>query len=178
MGSRTPRMTEIDVNDTKIEVRLPLPLDVAASITSAFGCLWPNAVIETKASNSGYLTMRIPHDDRCETKRAATKIRAAKTYLESEIEACVRGFHKDGSMRADATAYLGRTMGAAARAAFEDNEAAINYIEMTVHDPETNRAFVIAAAKSAEQTPSALHKAALARIEVLEEQMTECGECR
>lgn len=166
-------MNDINVDDTKIEVRLPLPLDVAASITSAFGCLWPNASIETKASNGGYLTLRIPHDDRCKTKRAATKIRAAKTYLESEIESCVRGFSEDGSMRADAPAYIGHTMGAACRAAFEDNEAAINYIEMTVHDPVTNQAYVITAARSESQTPSALHKKALARIAELEQQVAE-----
>ncbi|MBJ7481773.1 hypothetical protein ACU5JM_09590 [Rhodococcus erythropolis] len=166
-------MSDINVDDTKIEVRLPLPLDVAASITSAFGCLWPNAVIDTKASNSGYLTMRIPHDDRCKTKRAATKIRAAKTYLESEIEACVRGFDTDGSMRADATAYLGHTMGAAARAAFEDNAEAINYLEMTVQDRDTNKVYVITAARSESQTPSALHKQALSRIAELESRITE-----
>lgn len=161
-------VSTVDVDDTIIQVRLPLPLDVVASITTAFGHLWPNGAIDTTASNRGNLTMRIPHDDRCRTKRAATKIRADKTYLESAIESEVHGFDKGGSLRASATEYIAKSIGAAARAMFEDNPEAVNYMEMTVRDPETGHAYVITAAKSKDQTPSALHKKALERIAELE----------
>lgn len=164
-------MSEVDVEDTIIKVQLPLPMDVASSIMNAFGHLWPNGGIDTTASNHGYLTMRIPHDDRCRTKRVATKIRADKTYLESAIEAEVRGFDKDGSLRATATEYIARSIGAAARAMFEDNPEAVNYMEMTVHNPESGNSYVITAAKSDGQTPSALYKKSLERIAELEAQL-------
>ena len=166
-------MTTVEVDDTYIEVGLPLPVDVVATITRVFGTVWKDAVIDLTGQHGRGLVIKIPHDSRCRTKAAAKKIRAAKTYLESEIEAQVRGFDKDGSLRADATAYIGRTIGAAARAAFEDNDLAVNYLEMQVSDPVTGKRYVITAAKSAPQLPAALHSEAKQRIAELEAELTQ-----
>lgn len=76
---------------------------------------------------------RIPHDDPA-GKRSARRIRAAKTYLEDETEATIRG-----------------SSPAAARATFEST---VNFIEMPLHDTETGARYVVTVAKGANRIPA------------------------
>lgn len=124
--------------------------------------LWPNGAIDTTQPHG--LHLRIPHDDRCRNKRSARRIRAAKTYLDDETEATVRGFDQDGSLRARAPEHLTRILAAAARATFEDTAAAVNFVEMPLQDTETGARHVVTVAKGADRTPAALLKQAQARI--------------
>ena len=159
-------MAEIAVDDTEIHIAHELPLDVAASLINACSVLWPNGSIDTTRGHG--LHLRIPHDDRCRDEASAREIRVAKTYLESEIESLVRGFNPDGSLRGSAPEFLAHTMGAAARAMFEDTAGAVNFVEMPLEDTTTGNRYVITVAKGASRTPAALLKEAQARIAELE----------
>lgn len=146
-------MADVAVDDTEIHIAHELPLDVATSLINACSVLWPNGSIDTTRGHG--LHLRIPHDDRCRSTRVARKIRAAKTYLEDETEATVRGFDPDGSLRGRAPEHLARILGAAARATFEDTAGAVNFVEMPVEDTRTGNRYVITVAKGADRTPAA-----------------------
>lgn len=151
----TTTQSGVEVGPTTLRIALPLPLDVVASVTAALGVLYPDAVIDT-TGGSDELVFRFPHDSRCRTKTSAAKIRSAKTYLQEETEAMVLGFAPDGSFRTEAPRYLAATVAAAARAAFEDEPAAENFLEFKVHDEETGQCFVVTARRSAGKDPAEL----------------------
>jgi len=168
----TTTQSGVEVAPTTLRIALPLPLDVAASVTSAVGTLYPDAVIATSGGRDE-LVFRFEHDSRCRTKASAAKIRAAKTYLQDETEAMVLGFAPDGAFRTDAPRHIAATMAAAARAAFEDEPAAENFLEFKVHDDDTGQCFVITTRRSAGQEPAELLAQARNQIAALTAQRDE-----
>jgi len=162
----TTTQSGVEVGPTTLRITLPLPLGVAASVTSAVGALYPDAVIDT-TGGSDELVFRFPHDSRCRTKTSAAKIRAAKTYLQEETEAMVLGFAPDGAFRTEAPRYIAVTLAAAARAAFEDEPAAENFLEFKVHDDDTGQCFVVTARRSAGKEPAEMLTQARAQIVTL-----------
>lgn len=148
------------LDDTLVELALPLPADVLVTLTRLIGLAYNDVMIETTGRRPDHMSLRIPHDSRCRTRTSAKKIRAAKEHLEDEHEAILKRFGPGGEMSLIAPQHLASTLIAGARTIFSDNPDAENYIEYDVYDKEDHQPYLVTVARGKNRTPHQLRLAA------------------
>jgi hypothetical protein len=140
------------MTERRIEIRYPLPLDVAAALTNAIGTMWPDAKIDTRTSDA--LAIILP---------AKTPKRVSKKALRAEADI--------PDPDSEVTRFDGQTLTATTpreiSACLADlgyqlltaTEGAENYVEMEASDLDGKR-IVFSVAWSKAQTPHHLRQAA------------------
>lgn len=167
------------MGDVEVRIGLPLPLDVASTITRAFATLWPGGHFDQKRSPSGREMVAVIGDDDRMTRATKKNLAAAKVHSEDvTLEGLLVAWDPDGS--------LGLTLPEVARerlaeicVALLSNSDAPNYLETPVEAPDGTR-YAVAACRSMGQTPHELRlkaererDAALAEVEQLRAELAE-----
>ena len=156
------------MTDFKIEIRLPLPLDIAGTLTNLIGTCYPSARI---ATNSADLTILISNTDR---KRKVNKRTAAAAKISTDdptAEGFISAIHDDGAT-IGLPEVASRNL-AGWCATWLESYPDANYLETTATDPETGRRYVIIACNSPAQTPHALRQAAEDKLTAVRAELLE-----
>jgi hypothetical protein len=154
----------------RIDVALPLPMEVAGTLMTLIGTAWPDARVDTNGRHGYGLSMLV--DPRVKpkrvTKKAAAEIKAANDPEGAE-GATFDGFSSDGE---GVTAHVGTPeeialfIGGMVHDMLSQVEGATNYFEWQVHTESGDR-YVLAAGRSKGQTPGALLAEAKAHVKAL-----------
>lgn len=162
----------------RIEVRLPLPLNVAAALQSAVGTIWPDAMIEPAGVGRMIFAVPYPEPPARTAEEIAENLREVAATLEEQNAdqtdtgtPRLHGIDKDGTLTllTDPTAYT-QVLGWAALSMLTAVEGAANYVEQVVHVPDDlikqghPGQVVFTAAWSKGQTPAALRQKAEADL--------------
>lgn len=154
---------------TQIRIALPLPLEVAAALSSAIGTMWPTAVIKADTHS---LVMEIPRRPAKRPSKKTLRDMLAALMDDSDPEAALVRWNADGpSIALDHKDEAWQALATWALVALT-SEGAPNFVEQTFHaiEPDgTERTFAVTAAWSTGQTPSELLHAANSRIADLED---------
>lgn len=150
----------------RIEVRAPLPMDMAGTIMQLIGTAYPSARIDTRAGFDTAIAMLVdPHERaRRVTKKDARALRARNEAGGDDIEgAQFQGFDGD-SLLITPPSELQLFLGEIAHRIFtgyeEDaGEPLLNYLEWQVATPAGD-GYVLCVARSKQQTPHALRERA------------------
>ncbi|MGX1809741.1 hypothetical protein ACWIGI_28805 [Nocardia sp. NPDC055321] len=149
-----------------VDIGLPLPLDVSATLMKTIGTVYPGAMIDTNPHGYGreMLRMRIPNDDRYRNEAARVEIRAAKQHLETERDEILTGVREGISVATPKE--IKYQVGLLATRMFADNPGAVNYLEMEmqVGDPDTGEQFVLTVQRKAGKSAHQLRVEAEAEV--------------
>ncbi|MFE3052344.1 hypothetical protein [Nocardia sp. NPDC059239] len=160
-----------------VDIGLPLPMDVFATLFKVIDIAYPGAVVETNAGPAGYgpevMRIRIPEAARYKNVRARKKIEAAKAHLETEREGMLTSL-RDGISVATPEE-IKQEVGLLATRMFADNPSAKNYLEMEmwVRDPDTGERFVLNVRRASGKTPHQLREEAEAEVARLRERVED-----
>ncbi len=157
---------------TKIEIGLPLPIDVASTLMSTISVVYPGAMIRTDGRDRT-ITMTIPNTGR----RATIPKRKVKAALVTADENAEANLHNVGEVDGQLSVDLGLPEAmslelAHIAAGMLSAEGTVNYLEAECRDGDGNR-YVVCAARSQGQTPHALRLAAEKRAEMAEARLAE-----
>lgn len=150
----------------RVDLGLPLPIDVASTIGNLIDAAYPGTVIDTTA---GYGVMRLLlPEHRGRAKKVNRRAVAAAVVEPSELPLEVTGWQPtEGGVQASFSApeQLVCAMLRLVKSVLDGTDGAVNYVEQEVVDREApyNR-YVVIAARSSGQTPHALRQAAEARL--------------
>lgn len=158
-------MTETPLNSTDVEIRLPLPLDLAGTLLNLIGAAYPKAQVRMSGS---HMTVAIDPADRIPDGDL-------ETYLESFTPSMLEPGVGETLLQRDgvsAPEWLAHVLGEIAQAALDN---APNYIEAPLRLTATSGEMVMTVARSEGQTPHALRMAAEARVSQLEDKLKDLG---
>lgn len=131
MSDRAP-----DDAAVEITVNLPLPVDVAATLTRAIGAIWPNSTMDM-GNYSSRMTFRISAADRLADNLELDEVRQARIAMREELEGTITGIGAGEVRGIPAEDYLNYV--AALAEAFLDEHGAANYVEQTLIVPDGRR---------------------------------------
>jgi hypothetical protein len=154
---------------TDIRIELPLPMDITGTLLKIIGLTWPGAVIKQEKNSRDWdrhLVVGIPNAQRHKTPKAAEKYVKRKEYLNANADAAITGLDPSG-VSFGWPEWLARSWVAMAMDCWEKFPDAKNYLESTIHNPESREWYVFYVAKSEGQTPHALREAAEKRLQVV-----------
>lgn len=160
-----------------VDICLPLPMDVFATLVKVIDLAYPGAVVDTKASPVGYgcevMRMRLPAAARYKNATSRKKIQAAKEHLESEREELLTRL-RDGISIATPEE-IKYEVGLLAARMFADNPGAANYLEMQmrVGDPDSGEWFVLNIQRASGKSPHQLREEAEAEVARLHARVVE-----
>ncbi|MFE5290363.1 hypothetical protein ACFRAQ_35915 [Nocardia sp. NPDC056611] len=160
-----------------VDIGLPLPMDVFATLFKIIDLAYPGAVVDTNAGAASYgrevMRMRIPEAARYKNATSRKKIKAAKVHLESEREELLTSL-RDG-ISISAPEEIKYQVGLLATRMFADNPAAVNYLEMEmwVRDPDTGERFVLTIQRASGSSPHQLREEAEAEVARLRDRVAE-----
>ena len=148
---------------TRIDIRLPLSLDVVGVIGQMIGAAWPEAVIEP---GTGYFTMLIPRrKPKTVPKRRMREILAETLPADDDPTAELAAVEADGlRIGIDSADEAWQELAAWAWTVLSVRQAP-NYVEqpVTVELPNgTPATLIVTACWSKDQTPAQLHEQAVA----------------
>lgn len=161
-------MTNVSHPDTRVHIELPLPLDVAGTLISAIGQLYPNTVID-QTTSSTKMTLVITEDDRNRQDIHLTDLEVEPAINVGD-ESHITSWDEVGphmSTPDNLSAELGRI-----GSALLEHTDAENYVEVQVRNPAGER-LLITAVKTEAQDPRKLHLAAQATVERLADALLE-----
>lgn len=148
-----------DDEATEINVMLPLPLDVASTLTNLVSRAYPNGSVDM--DGKGWLKMRVPAQDRIDRgvagQVADEEIAEAVVSTEDpSMEGEVQGF-QDGNMLLGTPEQVQLHLSEIMHKIITANPDAINYLEWTaIHPDGDGEGMVVSVSRSIEQTPHAL----------------------
>lgn len=149
---------------TEIAIKLPLPMSVSGSLLNLIGAAWPDAQL---ADGSGgmfgdrHMVIRIP--DTAPVAVTDEQVAAARVEPgEEDLDITELGPAGISVRRPE---HLSAMMLEILLASFEEHPDAMNYLENEVIDPKTGNRYILTFARSAQQTPDALRRAAEQRLE-------------
>ncbi|MFE2994110.1 hypothetical protein ACFXG4_03750 [Nocardia sp. NPDC059246] len=160
-----------------VDIGLPLPMDVFATLFKVIDIAYPGAVVDNNAGHVGYgrevMRMRIPDAARYKNATSRKKIQAAKVHLESEREGLLTSV-RDG-ISVSTPEEIKYQVGLLATRMFADNPSAVNYLEMEMHvgDPDTGERFVLTVQRKSGKSPHQLREEAEAEVARLRERVEE-----
>lgn len=147
---------------TAVDIGLPLPIGVAATLGNLIDAAYPGAVIDTTAG-PGVMRLLLPTAARS-GKRLSRKAAAAHVVPSSDDDPQVLGWGPtDDGVQATFSApqTLAATLLPLVKETLDDTDGAVNYIEQTLTDASApDRQYVVIACRSAQQTPHALRQRA------------------
>ncbi|MGN7250074.1 hypothetical protein [Arthrobacter sp. SAFR-014] len=152
-------MTETE-KMTRIQVNLPLPMDVAGTVMRVIGMAYPEALMEGRGRS---MTFLIPEGAR-PRKGSKTK---AKPEVRGDVEAELLEIGPQGISITTPEALAAASLDIM-RTSFEQFPDAKNYLEQRCYDRATNRGYVMTFQRAEGNTPHEMRKKAedkLARIE-------------
>lgn len=125
-----------DEDAVTITVNLPLPVDVAATLTRAIGAIWPNTTMDM-SSYSSRMTYRVTAADRLADDLDLEQVRQERIAMREELEGIITriGAGEVGGIPAEE--YL--VYVAALAEAFLDEHGAANYVEQILSTPDGRR---------------------------------------
>lgn len=141
----------------RVEIGLPLPMDVAGTLMEVIGIAYPNSMVRTDG-RPGRMTMEILESDRGSKPIPKRKVKAARQEAspdDTEVE--LAGFaEEEGALVMKVSTPQEATRRLAEWAVLMlDNPDATNYVEQEATTAEGLR-FVVIAARSKAQTPHKL----------------------
>lgn len=154
-----------------------MPLDIASSLYTAIGTMYPSAQIKTDGAGFGDMVIVIDSDDR-RPRMSKRALAAAKTTTEDpDNEPDLVGW-KDGAMVMSTPEELSLELGGLCAHLLAAADESVNYMEFQVR--YDGKPYVVAACRSVGQTPHALRRAAekerdeaLAEVERLRAELEE-----
>ncbi|WP_068059341.1 hypothetical protein [Nocardia xishanensis] len=161
----------------KVDIVLPLPLDVAATLINLIGTAYPGAQMDASGGRDGWgrevMRMQIPSAERYASAAARDEIQAAKRVVEDERETMLASV-RDG-IAVSTPEEIQHQLGYLCSRFFLDNPAAVNYVEveMDVQNRDTRERFVLTVRRAEGKTPHALRKEAEAEVERLRARLAE-----
>lgn len=140
-GHTVLRMSDHTADDdaVTITVNLPLPVDVAATLTRAIGAIWPNTSIDM-SDYSSRLSFQVTAADRLADDLDLDAVRHARVALRHDLEGDLTRIgdgQVGGQLPQEYTSYM-----AAMAEAFLDHYDADNYVEQTLTAPDGRRIIV------------------------------------
>lgn len=144
--------------DTRVSIKLPLPLDIVQTLGRVIGSVYPSAKMATQAQEGSFgneLVYWISNEDRTASLDAEDpEVVAVPTS--GEVEALLANV-KNGSLGFSTPEYLTLLVGGLAHDALSDVSIE-NYLEMNVS--AEGKHYVVIAARSEGQTPHSLRQKA------------------
>lgn len=159
----------MSTNTTVISVKLPLPLDVAATITKLIGTAYPNAKMQFAEAPADHMNIIIDLEDRIDDEDDLESV--LEKFEKEPIDPSV-GESTYTKYGVEPPQWLVNAIGAVAAEYLEDAE---NYKQTSFHLVHNGQEMVMTVARSEEQTPHALRTAAEARVQKLEEALRQAG---
>lgn len=162
---------------TTVDIGLPLPMDVFATLCKIIAIAYPGTVVDTNAGTGReMMRMRIPDEARYKNVRARKKIQAAKVHLETAREVLLTSL-RDGISVATPEE-ISNEVGLLASRMFADNPDAENYLEMEmwVRDPDSRERFVLNVRRGSGKTPHQLRQEAEAQVARLRDRIAALEE--
>lgn len=168
----------------RLNIGLPLPLDVVTLTSTVLSKAWPGSKIDGNYSGgllgmgSGVLSILIPEKEarrpRKVTAKAIEEARPEPTDLGPEWDGDVIGVQAEGEdgivFRFGTPEALGNLLVQSCREVLAEQPEAANYLEWTMHEKDGSATYVLSVARSAGQTPHELRmKAERERDEALRE---------
>lgn len=143
--------------------RQGIPMDVFTTLGRLVGYAYPDATIGNGEDGRGY-TLCLPAGTRAKrvTKKAAQA--AVEPHDPDEPQVDVVGVTEEGTLRATVPQQLVAVLAPIALAMLEETDAP-NYVEQTVHHPDTHERVVIIVQKPNGKTPHELRTEADAKAE-------------
>lgn len=162
-------------DEVEVRIGLPLPMDVAGTITRAFAILWPDGKFDQSRSPSGREMVAVITDaDRMTT---ATKRAIAKAKMNSEdvtLEGLLVAWDPDGTLGLTLPQVAQERLAEICVAMLSTAEAP-NYLEIPITAPGGKR-YAVAACRSMEQTPHALRMEAERQLAEAQAKLAAIGE--
>lgn len=129
-------MSENAADAVTITINLPLPVDVAATLTRAIGAIWPNTTMDM-SDYAGHMTYRVTAADRLADDLDLEQVRQEQVAMRDELEGTINRIGSGdvgGELPQKYTQYL-----AALAEAFLAHHGAANYVEQTLSAPDGRR---------------------------------------
>lgn len=159
------------IEDTTIEINLPLPIDVVSTLMLLIGSAYPDSVLTQQGRWDNRMGFKIPAGSRVKkiSKTAAAKMKQDASEMDGfdVTEANPNGFA--WAMPEDVANMCREVI----EAAFKDNPDAANYLEWVVRGNETGKRYVMTFCRSKQQTPHDLRMAAEAKLAIAEARIKE-----
>ena len=151
--------------DTRLSIKLPLPLDIVQTLNQMIGSAYPSAKIDARAkkdSSDREMVYWISDEDRSQSLENEIPVVVAVPSA-GDIESILSGV-SDGSLGFTPPEYFINLLGGLVEQILSDGDIE-NYLEMAVRIKDKD--YAIVACRSPEQTPHALRSAA--EVKLLEE---------
>ena len=156
-------------NPTEVQIALPLPVDVVASLALAMSQIYPSSRISSEHSRSGHMTILVDAAERTDQTTepmSQEQLAAVKVFKDPYTESAT--LESLGEENGDLTATFGVPEGVSKIMAefcvdLLSTPLAKNYAQLQVRDADGQDYFLIAC-RSKEQSPYDLHQAAIAKL--------------
>lgn len=145
---------------TRIEIALPLPMDVAGTVMRVVGMAYPDALME---GGSRTMTFLIPEGAR---PRKGSKAKA-KPEQREDLDSELLDIGPDGISISTPEA-LAATALQIMKDSFEQFPDAKNYLEQRCYDRETHKAYVMTFQRAEGNTPHELRQRAEEKVQQIE----------
>ncbi|MDJ0319778.1 hypothetical protein [Pseudarthrobacter sp. PS3-L1] len=150
---------------TRIQIALPLPMDVAATVMSLIGTAYPDALMEGKGHN---MTFLIPDGSR---PRKVSKAKS-KPQEATEPSTALLECGPDG-ISISTPEKLAAACLEIMKASFEQFPDAENYLEQRLWDRESGKGYVMHFQRLEGKSPAELREAAERKLAVAEARIAE-----
>ena len=156
--------TSLPQDRIQVDVRLPLPLDVVATIGNLIEAAYPSTVIDL-TGEKGFLRLLLPAGRRGNRPVGRKRVAAAVVpQVDEPMEVTGWGVAEGGfaELSLSAPQELAAMLLPLVKGTLDaSGDAAVNYVEQEIVDrSEPGRRYVVIAARSAAQTPHALRRQA------------------
>lgn len=171
-------MTLLENTDVDIRIGLPLPLAVTGALLEAIGAVWPDASIRTDGTNPTEMTVRITGPARELDDDALAALAGAAAHDDDDHDDQVELFLsqlRDGSFGIKSEEWVSKLFVGAFANILDQHPDATNYVEMSLHDPETGARYNVIVTRPGGASPHQLRAAAEARVAALEAQLRAAG---
>lgn len=159
------------LEDTVIDIKLPLPIDVVSTLMLLIGSAYPNATMVEQGRYDYRMGFKIPAGSRAKkiSKTAAAKMKQDASELEGfEVtEASPNGFAWATPER------VANMLREVLETSFAENPDAANYLEWEVRSGDSKQHYLLTFCRSKGQSPHALRMAAEAKLAVAEARIRE-----
>lgn len=172
-------MSDAPAGFVRLNIGLPLPLDVVNTASGILSKAWPGSMIDSNYSGglfgggSGVLSILIPEKEarrpRRVTKKDIEDARPEPTGLGPEWDGDVIGVEPEGEdgivFRFGTPEALGNLLVQSCREVLAAQPEAANYLEWTMHEKDASASYVLSVARSKRQTPHELRMKAEAKVD-------------
>ena len=159
----------------QIKVALPLSMNLSGALLAAIGAVWPEARIVTDTGEDRYMVIdpngepQAPDPER--VAEAAEAAAAANGPDDEQVNAFLSSL-RDGSFGMSAPEWYSKMMLGALREILDESDAP-NYVEQTLHDPDTGEVYTVTVGRPGGRTPHQLRTAAEERAAAAEAALAE-----